>query len=44
MPAKEKVSVTVSLLLDIYDSSLKLTDMIDSERVVWDKYQDMNEI
>lgn len=42
--AKELVAVIISLLIDIYDSSLKLTDIVNTERVVWEKYQDMNEI
>jgi hypothetical protein len=42
--AKDEVAVVTSLLLDIYDSSLKLTDLVNTERVVWEKYEDMNEI
>ena len=41
-PAQLKVAVIVSILLDVYDSALKLTDLVHSERVVWEKYEDMS--
>jgi hypothetical protein len=36
--------VIVSLLIDVYDSSLKLTDLVQTDKIVWEKYQDMSEI
>ena len=41
---KHKLSVIVSILIDVYDSSLKLSEMIQSQRIVWQKYVDMSDI
>ena len=34
---KESLKSVVSLLVDIYDSSLKLTELTQAEKISWDK-------